>query len=1039
MRLTLARKLWIGFGILMLVIVITDFVTLSLIKSLEDKLEEITAISEPSSAAAYEMEINVIGTGMGVMKYLETGDPQGRARVKKDEADFERFKAVYDRLAEGPRAKQLGTRIGLLYGEYKALGDTLMNKRDEQQAIFAAVGRSFEKLDEIIDERIQAGLISGSEKVIQAAHIETDIAEVGTWLGNYLRLPKAEYKERVFDNTRDLQEELAQFKNLRLTNAERRSVGELEKLFGENTLLINEVFFLNDYLQENVRKFLHLRSELDNLLDEEIQILTSKQMDAAKRNVLKAIAIVLMMNVVMLFACLTVGGGTAAILVRSINKPIRNLMEGASKVGSGALDYRVETTTNDEIGDLTSAFNRMAEKRRQAAERLRLLESAVHQAGEAIVITLAELDSPGPQIVFVNPAFTRMTGYTVEEAVGRTPRMLQGPKTDRAVLDHLRRNLSQGRRFHGETINYRKDGTAYDLEWHISPIRKESGEITHFVSIQRDISERKRAEEEIKELNRDLDRRVAERTAQLEAANNLLRHSENRFNSFMNNSPAVAFMKDEEGRYVYGNQTMERLFQVKMDELLGKTDFDWLPKDTAKQIRETDMGVLATGQVSELHEVVPAPSGSCDWLTFKFPVEDATGRRLLGGVAIDITERTRAEEERRILKEQLLQAQKMEAIGRLAGGVAHDFNNLLAVIIGYSDLTLRQLTSDDPSRRRIEEIRKAADRAAALTSQLLTFSRRQVTTPEILNLNTVVSDLYQMLSRLIGEDIELQTILDGELGHVKADRGQIEQVILNLAVNARDAMPQGGKLMIETANVEMDEASTPERFETVPPGRYVVLTVSDTGCGMDAQTQARIFEPFFTTKQKHKGTGLGLSTVHGIANQSDGHVVVHSEVGHGTMFEIYLPLVNIGIEKPTINAAHGEWFEGSETILLVEDEDVVRRMAREVLEAGGYRVLEAVNHEALKICELNREPIHLLLTDVIMPQMSGPELAKQVSRLRPEVKVLYMSGYTDDMIGQHGMLEDGVMFLQKPFTPDALARKVREALNTPGKRSRETG
>jgi PAS domain S-box-containing protein len=384
------------------------------------------------------------------------------------------------------------------------------------------------------------------------------------------------------------------------------------------------------------------------------------------------------------------------------------------------------------------------------------------------------------------------------------------------------------------------------------------------------------------------------------------------------------------------------------------------------------------------------------------------------------------------LEEQYRQAQKMEAVGRLSGGVAHDFNNLLVVINGYSELLLeRHLNADSPMRKFVEEIKKAGDRAAGLTQQLLAFSRKQVLQPEILNLNHVIANIEKMLRRLIGEDIEVVALAGMELGQVKADRGQIEQVIFNLGINARDAMPTGGTLVIETANVELDKAYARQHVD-VSPGRYVMLAVTDTGIGMDAEVQAHIFEPFFTTKEPGKGTGLGLATVYGIIKQSGGTIQVSSKPGQGTSFKIYLPRVDEAITTAKPALANSKPASGAETVLLVEDEESVRSLARQVLELGGYTVLEASHsQEALQLSEQRQLPIDLLLTDVVMPGgMNGPQLAERLKPLYPEMKVLFMSGYTNDAISRYGVLSGGLHFLQKPFMPSVLLQKVREILDT---------
>jgi two-component system cell cycle sensor histidine kinase/response regulator CckA len=383
---------------------------------------------------------------------------------------------------------------------------------------------------------------------------------------------------------------------------------------------------------------------------------------------------------------------------------------------------------------------------------------------------------------------------------------------------------------------------------------------------------------------------------------------------------------------------------------------------------------------------------------------------------------------RRSLEEQFHQSQKMEAVGRLAGGIAHDFNNLLTAITGYAELLLSDLEPSNPHRCDVVEIKNAAGRAAALTRQLLAFSRKQLLAPQVLDLNRVVVSMDKLLQRLIGEDVDLITRLGPALGSVKADPGQIEQVILNLAVNARDAMPQGGKLTIETANADIDERYTRQHF-AIPPGSYIVLTVSDTGCGMDEAIQSHLFEPFFTTKELGKGTGLGLSTVYGIVTQSGGTIEVHSRPGHGTTFKIYLPRVEAVTARSEAHSATARRIADSSTILLVEDESIVRTLARRVLQQHGYTVLEAQHAaDALAIAERHTGPIHLLLTDVVMPEMSGRALAERLAELRPKTPVLYISGYTDSAIVRHGVLAADVILLQKPFTPNDLVHKVHQVL-----------
>jgi PAS domain S-box-containing protein len=477
-------------------------------------------------------------------------------------------------------------------------------------------------------------------------------------------------------------------------------------------------------------------------------------------------------------------------------------------------------------------------------------------------------------------------------------------------------------------------------------------------------------------------------------------------------------------RYLYVNRAGAEQTHLTREQLIGHTPLELYPGFEGSKIHQA----LKTAVEQRVHQRIEEEFLHADGEVGYFELNIQPIPEGLSVLSIDQTERRRAENRRDSLEEELRQSQKLEAIGRLAGGVAHDFNNVLSVILGYSEDMIQSLEPSDPRWQDMKEIESAAGRAATLTRQLLMFSRQQVLEPKVLDLNEVLANMDRMLARILGEQVELSFLPAASLGHVRADRGNIEQVIVNLAVNARDAMPQGGRLTLETANVVADEAFVRQHLGC-QPGAYVRLAVTDTGTGMDSATRARIFEPFFSTKEQGKGTGLGLSTVFGIVRQSGGGVWVYSEPGHGTTFKVYLPRIDAELDTPEQALANVQ-LDGTETILLVEDEPAVREVARRILERHGYRVLVAASPgDALQLCKTHREVIHLLVTDVVMPRLSGPELARQLLLGRPALRVLYVSGYTDGSIESHGVLEPGVSFLQKPFSSDSLANKVRSVLN----------
>jgi PAS domain S-box-containing protein len=694
--------------------------------------------------------------------------------------------------------------------------------------------------------------------------------------------------------------------------------------------------------------------------------------------------------------------------------------------------------------------------RKKAEEMLRLLESAVEQSKESILITDAELDLPGPKIIFVNPAFTQMTGYTAAEAIGKTPRMLQGPRTDKTVLSRLRKNLERGEVFAGEAINYRKDGTEFDLEWQIAPIRNVNGKITHLVATQHDITERKRA-----------DRRLVTQNA----ISRVLADS----NTLNEATPKIIQAICESEGWDFGAiwEADKKSNVLRCLEIWGRPELpaEELTAKTRELTFTSNVGlpgrVWASGKPLLILDVAKdnnypraplvAKIGLNSAVAFPITVEgevigviDFLGREIhttdeeMLEMLLGIGRQIGSFFKRKKVEEQFRQSQKMEGIGQLASGVAHDFNNILGIIQMQADLLKAEGGLSPVQSEFVVEIGEASQRAAALTRQLLLFSRKEKLHLHELNLNESIGDMTKMLRRILGEDIQLQFKFAMQPLYVHADAGMMDQVLMNLAVNSRDAMPKGGKLIIETSAVGFDEA-TASHSGQIQPGKYVCLSVSDTGCGIPPEILPKIFEPFFTTKDVGKGTGLGLATAFGIVQQHQGWVNVYSEVGQGTTLRVYLPLLaRISDQKfvaPMTETARG----GGETILLVEDEPRLRASVKNILSRLGYNVLEASDganalevwkkHRdevrlAQKVWNQQRDGIHLLLTDMVMPGgMTGKELGERLLKENQKLKVIYASGYSAEVAGKDFPLEEGVNFLTKPFQAQKLAQAIRSCLD----------
>ncbi|MCA9962445.1 MAG: PAS domain S-box protein [Anaerolineales bacterium] len=637
---------------------------------------------------------------------------------------------------------------------------------------------------------------------------------------------------------------------------------------------------------------------------------------------------------------------------------------------------------------------RREEDRYQAELLFRETEQKYRELVEGTVDLITHINKH-KEFTFVNHIAERVLGFSAKTCIGMPAFQFVHPDDHERTVDWFNKCVAQKTKqaqIENRQVNA-KTGEVYTVSWSSSFHFDNSGNLVGVGSIVRDITKRKQAEIS-------------------------LRESETRYRTLFEYVPDGILIANMESYYLDANPMMCKMLGYTHEELIGLHTSDIVAPHEVQHIQPALDKIKASFDYFRIWQF-QRKDGSL--FSAEVTVTTMPNNTLLAMVH-DITERIE-------LESQLLQAQKMDSIGQLAGGIAHDFNNILVPIIGYTELAMMNLTPNNKLYAALQQIHKAGNRAASLTQQILAFSRKQVLEMRVLDLNEIVTDFKKMIQRLIGEDIELQTFLTPALYQVKADKSKIEQVLLNLAVNARDAMPTGGKLIIETGNVYLDETYVKKYAAAQPPGPYVMLAITDTGCGMDAEIQQQIFEPFFTTKTQGKGTGLGLSTVFGIIKQHGGNIWVYSEPGQGATFKIYLPQADGIVEISDNLAIEPVSLYGTETVLVAEDEEMVRKMVCETLAAHGYQVIEAQNvADGLQRAAETKQTIHLLLTDVIMPEMNGREFHQKVLAFHPEIQVLYMSGYTDNVIVHHGILEEGVNFLQKPFAVQNLVRKVRQVL-----------
>ena len=640
--------------------------------------------------------------------------------------------------------------------------------------------------------------------------------------------------------------------------------------------------------------------------------------------------------------------------------------------------------------------------RRETSIRAPFERPILKEQPTAVVTYITALNETRNRL-YISPQIEAMLGFSADEWLGDPGLVLKQlhPDDRERVLAEVFQSRDTGKPLSSEYRLLARDGRIVWVRDEAIVMRDEAGRPCFMQGLLLDISEQKRKEE-------------------------MLQKSESKFRTIFERVALGTALVSIDGQLVETNPALREMLRYGEEELRNRVFNEFIhPEDAAIDVDLDQELIAGKRDHYQIEKRFIRKDGGVVWcqLNVSFIRGGQQERPFTICMVEDITERKR-------LETQFFQSQKMETIGRLAGGIAHDFNNLLTVIKGYTQLTLNHIQEGDPCRENIEEIKSAAERAAELTNQLLTFSRRQILDMKVLDLNTVVRGLEKMMGRIIGEDIEMFTVLDDHLGRVKTDPGQLEQVILNLVVNARDAMPAGGKLAIETANVVLDDTYARTHIG-VTPGSYVMLSVSDTGYGISPEIKELIFEPFFTTKEEGKGTGLGLSTIYGIVKQSGGNIWVYSEPGRGTTFKIYLPRIEEETGALPVQDDTDHLPKGKETVLLVEDDPSLRALAARILRYQGYKVLEATNgHEAIGIARENvQEKIDLLLSDVVMPHMGGRELVKRMKTLHSEIRVLFISGYTEHAITYHAGLKPGTPFLQKPFSPTALAKKVREVLD----------
>ena len=1033
MRLNIAKKLSLGMGFLLSLFLISVVLSYLQTHLITREIREITEIETPISETAREMEIHILNIATAVLRYHLDGNPVYKKLAQEYMASFDTGLAVYKTLGTTQQHQQTELEINRLFARYTDMTFSLFNLHDSAQSTVTNLLEVSKEMIGMTENNMESLLTTGDPqydvKAQQIKKIQNDLNLINRNLASYTSTHQPAWLDQAEAGMVALSRSLTQYQDLPLSFEEQDAALELGKFHSLSQTLFSEFVAIDNQNELDINELLRLRDQLMAFLEQEIMNQVTLETTASKQSILQSIEKNTLVMTVLLVLGLVCGVLTGILLTRNITLPIKRLVRATDDLKYWRTYKPIAIESSDEFQALANSFNEMAVELQRANTELQVahhdLDIKVEQRTSDLKESykaLAKLEQRFAQLLnlspsaiyatsvdkphccrYVSQAFTELTGYEADEVIANPDFWLNHihPEDRQWSTNSIDQTSATG----GGAVTYRfrhKNGEYRWIRDNFRVVNDAEERPFEIIGAWTDVTKEKTAAHALKESEERF--RIA-----AESSNDLIYE-------WNMNTGAILWFGDIDGVLNYTPEVFPRTREAWEKSLH--------PEDQAR-VRDANEKHLADPAVPfDQQYRIRTRNGQyktwrdCGMLVMRDGKE--TGKWI--GSCTDITKAKR-------LEQQFMQAQKMETVGLLAGGIAHDFNNLLTAIIGFSDMCLQSQEIGATNREYINEVKNAGMRAADLTRQLLAFSRKQVITPVALDLNGIVTGMEKMFRRLIAEDIHLTLTLEPSLRHVIADVSQLEQIVMNLVINARDAMPNGGDLMIQTSNVELDKNYVVLHPEVIA-GPYVMLAISDTGTGIRQEDQERIFEPFFTTKEKGKGTGLGLATVYGIVKQSNGYIYLYSEPGMGTTFRIYLPPAEgLAALAGTASESRQLMSKNNETVLLVEDESNVRSLAHMILKSCGYKIMEAKSgDEALRLCDQHAGTIHLLLSDVIMPGMNGHELATRLIPRYPGLRVLYISGYTDDVITRHGILTEGTVFLSKPFTSEALARKVHDVL-----------